>query len=226
MKDSSLFRLGGWCAMLVGIVGILADLTYVLLPAEQRLGVPAAQILPSIAKGAPLLNLQFLELTLIGILGLAAVPAVSEMFRSGHEGWVRWTANLAMLGYAVSAVSSFFAFGRLPGLAKAFVNGDPSTQAALTPVWRSSFDLHGLWGYGMIGVWVLVISLVALQGTQFPKGLSYLGVVLGISYALIPAAFIFKLPVLFIVAAVPAGIINTVWFVWTGMVTRNYGHSG
>ncbi len=140
--------------------------------------------------------------------------------------WVRWTGNLATLGFAVSAVSSFFAFGRLPGLAKAYVNGDASTQAALAPVWRSSFDLHGLWGYGMVGLWVLVISLVALQGNVFPKALSYLGVVLGLSFALVPAAFIFKIPALFLVVAVPGGIINTVWFVWAGMVTRRYEHSG
>jgi Domain of unknown function (DUF4386) len=226
MKDNSLFRLGGWCAILLGIVGILADITYVLLPADQRLGVPAAKILPSIAQGSTLLNLQFLELTLLAILGLAAVPAISEMFRSGHEGWVRWTSNLAMLGYAVSAVSSFFTFGRLPNLAKAFAAGDPSTQAALIPVWRSTFDLHGLWGYGMVGVWVLVISLIALQGTRFPKGLSYLGVVLGICYGLIPAAFVFKLPALFLVAAIPAGIVHAAWYLWTGVVTRRYEQSG
>jgi len=226
MKDNSLFRLGGTCAVLLGITGALVDLTYVLLPADQRLGVPAARILPSIAEGARMLNLQFLELTLLGILGLAVVPAISEMLRSGHEGWVRWTSNLAFVGFAVTAVTSSFSFGRLPAVAAAYVAGDPSTQAALTPIWRTSFDLHGLWGYAMVGLWVFVMSLVALRGGQFPKALAYLGIIVGLAYALIPVAFQFKIPVLFMVAAVPGGIANTIWFIWAGLVTRRYGRTG
>ena len=152
MKDNSLLKLGGTCAVLLGITGALASLTYLLLPADQRLGVPAARILPSIAQGSMLLNLQFLELTLMGVFGLAVVPALSELVRAENAGWVRWTSNLALVGYAVTAVSSFFSFGRLPGIAAAYVAGEAATQAALTPIWRSSFDLHGLWGYGAVGL--------------------------------------------------------------------------
>ncbi len=220
MKDNSVLRLGGACAILLGIVGALGSLTYLLLPADQRLGVPASRILPSITQGATLLNIQFMELVLVGLLGLAVVPAVSELVRKGNEGWLRWTGTLALIGFSVSAVSNLFTMGRLPGIAAAYVAGEAATKAALVPVWRSTFDLYGFWGYGMVGVWIFVVSLLALRGAAFSRTLAILGLVAGVFYALIPAAFLLRQPVLFIVAAVPGGLASTLWFIWVGVVAR------
>jgi hypothetical protein len=218
MKDNSLFKLGGTCTILLGVFDALASLTYLLLPADQRLGVPAARILPSIAQGATLLQLQILELALIGILGLIVVPAVSELFKGVSEGWVRWTGNLALVGFAVSAVSNLLTFARLPAIAAAFVAGDASTKAALVPIWRSTLDLYGIWNDGVIGLWILVLSLLAFRGTILPRILAILGVLGGISLFLIPVAFILKTPSLFLVAAALGGIASTAWFIWTGVI--------
>jgi hypothetical protein len=221
MKDNTVLKLGGTCAILLGITGALGSLTYLLLPADQRLGVPAARILPSIVQGSTLLNIQFLELVVLGVLGLAVVPAISELVRAGHEGWVRWTSTLASIGYAVSAISNLFTMGRLPGIAAAYVAGEAATRAALAPVWRSTFDLYGMWGYGMVGVWIFVVSLLALRAATYSRILGYLGLVAGVFYALIPAAFLLQAPSLFIVAAALGGIASTVWFIWVGSVTRH-----
>lgn len=220
MTDNSLFRLGGTCAILLGIVDALSGITYLLLPADQRLGVPAAKILPSIAQGAPLLKIQLLELAMIGILGLIVVPAFSELFTAQNEGWVRWTGNLALLGFAVAAVSNLFSYARLPGIAAAFVAGDASTKAALVPVWRSTLDLYGIWNDGVIGLWILTLSLLALRGTLFPRILAILGVLAGISLFLIPLAFFIKTPSLFLLAAIVGGLASTIWMVWSGGIVR------
>jgi hypothetical protein len=220
MKDNSLYKLGGTGAILMGVINILGDITYILLPADQRLGVPAGTILPAIAKGAPLLKAQLLELAFLGILGLIVVPAFSELFRTQNEGWVRWTSNLALLGFAVAAVSNLFTFARLPAIAAAFVAGDAATKAALVPIWRSTFDLYGVWSFGAVGVWVLTINLLALKGTVFSKTLAGLGVVAGIIYFLIPVAFLLKTPFLFLVAVALGGIFNTIWLIWAGITVR------
>lgn len=220
MKDNSLFKLGGACAILLGIFDALSSITYLLLPADQRLGVPAAKILPAIAQGAPLLKLQLLELAFIGILGLIVVPAFTELFSAQNEGWVRWMGNLALLGFAVAAVSNLFSFARLPAIAAAFVAGDASTKAALVPIWRSTLDLYGVWNDGVIGVWILTLSLLALKGTLFPRMLAVLGLLAGISLFLIPFAFFLKTPSLFLLAAVLGGIASTVWMIWGGVILR------
>jgi hypothetical protein len=220
MKDNSLYKLGGACAILLGIVDALSSITYLLLPADQRLGVPAAKILPSITQGAILLKIQLLELAFIGILGLIVVPAFSELFKTQNEGWVRWTGNLALLGFAVAAVSNLFTFARLPAIAAAFVAGDASTKAALVPVWRSTLDLYGVWNDGVIGVWILTLSLLALRGVIFPRVLAILGVLAGISLFLIPFAFFLKTPSLFMLAAILGGAASTIWMIWAGVVVR------
>ncbi|MEJ2597149.1 MAG: DUF4386 family protein [Anaerolineales bacterium] len=220
MKDNSLFKLGGACAILLGIIDALSGITYLLLPADQRLGVPASRILPSITQGAPLLKIQLLELAFIGILGLIVVPAFSELFKSQNEGWVRWIGNLALVGFAVAAVSNLLTFARLPAIATAFAAGDAATKAALVPVWRSTLDLYGIWNDGVIGVWILTLSLLALRGTIFPRILAVIGVLAGIFLFLIPLAFFLKTPSLFPLAAILGGIASTIWMIWSGVIVR------
>lgn len=95
MKQNSVSQFGGVCAMLLGVVSTLAGMTYLLLPPEQRLEVPGAQFLPSYAANPTMINLISCQLALIGILGLAIVPAIAQLVQSENEGWVRWTSSLA-----------------------------------------------------------------------------------------------------------------------------------
>ena len=221
MKDTSLLKLGGIAAILLGIVNALSSVLYLILPTEQRAAVPAAQILPSVAQGATLLMLTFLLQALVGVLGLVVVPALSRLVEDVNEGWVRWTSNLALAGFIVSAVGYLLSMARLPGIATAFVAGDASTKAALAVVWKSSIDLQGFWGYGAVGVWVFVISLLALRKANYPKLLAYLGLVLGIAYWVIPAGTILKSQPLLIAGAVVGTVVTTIWYVWAGIHARS-----
>lgn len=220
MSDDSLLTVGGTCSILVGVTGALASLVYVILPPEQRLGVPAATILPSYAQDATLLNVEFLLLTLTGVFGLGAVPAITRLVRGQSEGWATWASALAMVGFAVQAVSNYFTFDRMPGIARAFVAGTEATRAALVPIWRSSFDLDGLWELGAIGAWVLVVSLLAWRGKAWPRNASYLGFAAGALYLLFVVGFLFKQPALFLIASIAGALTADVWYIWIGLIAR------
>jgi hypothetical protein len=221
VKHDSLLKLGGLCAILLGIVNGLSSIFYLLLPPEQRAAVPAAQILPSVAEGATLLMITFYAQAIVGVLGLIVVPAISVQFKDMDEGWVRWTRNLALVGFAVSAVGYLLSAGRLPGIAAAFVAGDASTKAALAAVWKSSIDLQGFWGYGAVGIWVFVMSLFALRGSSWPKPAAYLGLVLGIAYWLIPVGVVLKSQPFLLLGSAIGAVLTTIWYVWVGWVTRS-----
>lgn len=152
MVDKSLLKLGGACAILLGVAKLIASAAYFVVPPEQRLSVPGTLFLPSFAQDSTFLMTIFWLEALVGVLGLAVIPAMSGLVRAANEGWVRWTSNLALVGYAVSAIGYTLTIARLPAIAAAFVAGDASTKAALAVVWKSSPDLFGLWGYGAIGV--------------------------------------------------------------------------
>ncbi len=221
MRDISVRQFGSICAILLGIVAVLGDIVYFLLPVDQRIGAKAPAILPAVAHGAPLLMLQLWLLALEGVLGLAVVPMLSEFVSARSEGWVRWTATLATLGFAVTAVSDTLTIARLPGIATAYVAGNAATKAALAPVWKSSLDLYGLWGYGAVGVWILVVSYLAMQDGDLPRPLTYTGLAYGallilLSLCLITGAT--STPLLIVVAL--ATIAAPIFWIWTGWIAR------
>ena len=220
MKDNSLLKLGGACAILLGIAKFLASIAYFVVPPEQRLTVPGAQLLPSFAQGSTFLMAIFWLEALVGVLGLAVVPALSSLVRTANEGWVRWTSNLALVGYAVSAVGYLLTVARLPGIAAAYVAGDASTKAALAVVWKSSPDLLGMWGYGVIGVWVLVVNLLAMRANTLPKLSTYVGLVLAALYVLVPVALLLKASTLILIVVGAGAVVAPIWYIWSGLILR------
>src|SRR5512143_3342061 len=220
MKDNTLLKLGGLLAIVLGIAKLLAAALYFVVPPEQRLDVPGAVLLPSVAKDSTMLFAIFWLESLAGILGLAVVPAVTALVRSNNEGWTKWTSTLAKFGFAISAMGYLTTIARLPNIAAAFVKGDPATQAALAVTWKSSPDLFGFWGYGAIGFWILVVSLMALRGTSLPRVLNYVGVLLAIDALLVPVAQLMKSGSLITIIVGASAILVPVWFVWLGLVLR------
>src|SRR5438105_15524437 len=127
MQDNSLLKLGGTAAILLGLVNMAGTILYFLLPADQRAAMPAAAILPSMVKdGATVLYLIFWSQAIVGMLGLVAVPALSRMVPKAPEGWIRWTSNLALFGFAISAAGYFLDIERLLNIANVYVAGDES----------------------------------------------------------------------------------------------------
>jgi hypothetical protein len=208
------------CSILLGVFSGIAGLVYFLLPEQQRLGTPGDVILPSFARDPMLLNIENLVLGIIGILGLAVVPAVAQRLGLNNSDWRRWVHHLALVGFAVSAVGSFIILARLPVIAAAYERGDGATRVAVAAVWRTTLDPVGLWGFGAIGLWILVVSLFMLRrpGLAYPAGLGYLGIVAAAAHWLVPIAFVTRTPFLFFLVAGGGGIVVAMWYIWLGVV--------
>jgi Domain of unknown function (DUF4386) len=220
MKQNQLIRFGGTFAILLGIARLFSSVIYIFLSPDLRAEVPASSFLPAFAQNAsPLITFFWIE-ALVGFLGVAVVPAFSALVQNEEEGWVRWTGNLATAGFVVTAVGYTLSIAKLPGIAAAFVAGDPSTQAALAAVWKSSIDLFGLWGYGAVGLWVLVINILFLRGSKFPQFLSYLGILLAILFLLVPLGTILKNQTILLITAGGGAIAGPIWWIWSGWILR------
>jgi hypothetical protein len=211
-------RVGGVCAMLVGILTLMAGITYLFLPDAQRLQVPGAELLPSFAEDGNVLRLELLELGLLGIFGLGAVAALSRMVAPDRGGWLRWAGTVATVGFAVTAVGQFLTLERLPRVADAFVAGDEATRAALGAVWKSTLDPYALFGFGGVGFWILVLSIIGLRERGGLRPLWSLGIGVGILYELVPLGQLLESSALIVLAGVAGGILAAVWYVWAGSV--------
>ena len=225
MKDRSLLKLGAVASILLGVAKLFSGGIYFFVAPEQRVASPGALLLPSFAQDPLRLTLLFWAEALVGIFGFAVVPALASLLRERSEGWVRWSSTLATVGYAIASAGYLLTIARLPVIAAAYVKGEPSTQAALAAVWKSSPDLQGFWGYAAIGVWVLVMSLLAMRGQGFPRGYALLGLLLAILYLLIPVAVIPKNQTLVLGIVGLGAIVAPIWYVWTGLVLRRRASS-
>ncbi len=194
MKDNSLYKLGGVASIIVGISYAVVGLTTVLLPPNLGGGVPEAQS-PFMYFEANRLVLmtQYWAFTIGAIFALAMIPAVSATVQHLNEGWVRWTTSLATLGFAVVILDNYWAIVETPARAAAYVSGTEAIRATLTVPGAPQFiDVQQWLGSGGVGLWVLVVGLLALRGKVWSKGLAYLWVFgafvyfLGLASAVIP----------------------------------------
>jgi hypothetical protein len=221
MKDNTLGKLGGNCSVLLGISYLVIGVTYLLLPAEQKQGVATDVFLPSFAQNPTTQTIQFWVFALSGLLGIAVVLAVSESVRSANEGWVRWTSNLAVLGFAVVAINNFRNIAFQPGLAAAYVAGDAVTKTVIEFGGPFGLDPQNWLGFGAVGLWVLVVSLLAQRTGTWPRLQTYLGIAAAVAYWLVVAGSVFNLETLITIAAALGGIILApIWYILTGLRLR------
>lgn len=221
MKDNTLSKLGGNCSVLLGISYLLIGVTYLLLPADQKQTSATDKFLLSFAQNPTMQNIQFWVFALSGLLGIAVVLALSETVRSANEGWVRWTSNLAFLGFAVVAINNFRNIAFQPGRAIAYLKGDTATRAVIELSGPFGLDPQNWLGFGAVGLWVLVVSFLALRIGTWPKLLTYAGIATAVAYWLIVVGSVLNLEALFTIAAALGGIVLApIWYIWAGLRLR------
>jgi hypothetical protein len=223
MKDNTLSKLGGTCSILLGISYVVVGITYVLMPAAQRTGT-VEQLFVSVTQNPTMLLLSYWAYALGGALALGAVPAISATVRSGNEGWVRWTSNLAIVGFAVTAIGNFRLQFLMPIRAAAYVAGDAVTKTAIANnQGLLYFDRQGWLIFGAVGLWILVVSVLALRGGAWPKPLGYIGIAVAIAYWFAVAGNVLQIGTLNMIAAVAAIILGPILFIWLGLRLRQAG---
>lgn len=222
MKSDSLNKFGGLCSILVGGLYVLLGATYVLLPPEQQAGGAPDAFYRSFAQSSTLNMINYWAFALAAVFALGALPAITESIRSVNEGWARWTSNLAYLGFAVTAIDFFRNIALQPDRAAAYVSGDASVQAVLAaPTFLAGLDSQGWLGFGGVGLWVLMTSLLAMRSKLWPSTLAYVGIAAAVLYFLVVVSLVFNLATLLQIVAALGGVVAApIWYIWVGMRLR------
>ena len=227
MENNTLSKLGGTCSILTGVTIVVTAVLYLLLPPEQQdaCGCPE-RFLVSMAQSPTLYIVEEGIFALSSLLAIAAVLGISENVRPIHEGWMRWTSNLAIIGQAVNTIEALHRMAFDPIKAAAYMKGDAAIKAALAVpgAIQGLFDPQGWLRFGVVGLWVLVVSLLALRGSLWPKLLTYVGISGGIAYVLVVPGQAFQLQLLIaIVAGIGGVVLIPVWYIWLGLRLRKAG---
>ena len=204
----------------------MAAALYLLLPPEQQDACRCPdRFLASLAHTSTLYSVGYGLLALYALLAIAAVLAISESVRAVHDGWVRWTSTLAIVGNAVFAIHALWHMTLDPARATAYVQGDVAVKTALTvPGALQSLDPGAWFRFGVVGFWVLVVSLLALRGGMWPKPVAAVGISVAIAYWLAVVGEVAQSQSLIAVLAGVGGLILLpLWYIWLGLRLRHAG---
>lgn len=193
-ETTSFARVGAVSAMVAGVGGLLYAVAFVIISRSN----PALGGLLSAAL-----------LTANGLLTTLALAALYGRVRAGNETAALW----ALLVGSVAALG-------------AAMHGGYDLANAINPPAIVNFDLpspvdpRGLLTFGVAGIATLVFSLLIGRDVHLPKGLVYLGYLLGILLIVIYLARLIVLtpshPFLLIPVLLSGFLVNPAWYLWLG----------
>jgi hypothetical protein len=224
MNDPSIPRVGAIASFGVAVAYFLTGVFAVLMPPELQ-GRP--EITPhefwTVLSRDPTAHLCFhWAWVLAGLCGIASVPSISLLVASAHRGAALWSGLAAFLGFAVMARSHLMEVAWDRKIIPLYQTAAPAFQQAVHVVAGLALDVpDGILTYGAPGIWIAVVSLLALRQRTLPRSFAYLG--LATAGALLAGVVGYGLLLRpFIVLAVGVGgfLLVPAWFAWAGLLLR------
>lgn len=191
-QSSSFERFAGLCAVLAGIIGLLYSISFVILKNDVLIA---------------------LFLMLGGVFSTAVLVAVYNRLKETDATFALWALFLSIAGAFGATIHGGY------DLANAINPTAANVALANLP---SAIDPRGLLTFGVAGLGVFIIAWLMGRSGQFPRGLSYLGYLLGILLVVLYLGRLIildpKNPIVLVDALLSGFIVNPVWYVWLGIV--------
>ncbi|NIN99532.1 MAG: hypothetical protein GTO49_32095, partial [Anaerolineae bacterium] len=92
------------------------------------------------------------------LLAIAGVMALADLMHSANQGLVRWLSTLAIIGYAIIAVTNVADYYQIDRLAAGYPLIDRSAQAAIDLVGIGSLDPRLNFRFITLGPWFLAVG--------------------------------------------------------------------
>ena len=205
---SNLQKTGGVAALFEAVIYVSAFVFFGAFWSSPD-GADAAQQFAFLAENKTVLSIvNFVMYVLFGIVLAVLVLALHERLKKGAP----TLSSLAAI-FGVIWVGLVIASGMIAniGLAAAIDLANTEPQQAMT-MWRAVYSVvEGLGGGNEVvgGLWVLLISITALQNQKLPKALNVFGLIVGLVGVLTvyPADVFTEI----------FGVSQIVWFSWLGI---------
>ena len=209
MELKKLQKIGGVCAILEALIYIFAFIVYggiLVYPKANASAVEQLNFLTNNYLTLSILNL--ISYVLFGILLAVLVIAIHQRLKN----YAPIFSNLASI-FGILWVGLVISSGMIAniGLSSVLAIGVREPDNAML-IWSSvSIISEGLGGGNEIvgGIWVLLLSIIALKGQLFSKPLNILGILVGIA----GISTIYPLEIFTEIF----GISQIIWFLWVGI---------
>jgi len=210
-RDGARRQKAGGVAALYLALAYLAAMPYFLLVVDYQGATTAAdKVALIVGNYASMYAMYLVTYVLFGIaLGVVAF-ALYDRLQAHAPATMRAATGVGLLwSVALVTCGMVFTYGMtsIVALAKTDPEQARLTWQAIEPV---ALGLGGAGGELLGGLWVLLVSWVALRSGALPKAVGWLGLVIGV------AGFASVVPPLND-AAIAFGLLQIVWFVWVGV---------
>jgi len=189
----------------------VAAVPYFLLVVDYQGATTVADKVALIVGAYPSMYAMYMATYVVGGIALGVLAlALHDRLRTGAPSTVRVATGIGLLWSVVLvACGMVFTYGMTTVVALA--KTDPAqAQSAWQAIEPVALGLGGAGGEVLGGLWVLLVSWVALRSGVLPRVLGWLGVVIGV------AGLISTVPPLN-EAAYLFGLLQIVWFAWVGV---------
>ena len=209
MESKRLQKIGGICAILEALIYISAFIVYGGILVFPNANASAAEELNFLSDNYITLSiLNLVSYVLFGILLAVLVLAIHQRLKNYSPSF----SKLASV-FGIIWVGLVIASGMITniGLKSVIDTGIKDPESAMQ-IWSSvSIISEGLGGGNEIvgGIWVLLLSIIALKGQLFSKALIFLGILVGIAGILT----VYPLDLFTEIF----GISQIIWFFWIGI---------
>ena len=221
LNRMSMAKVGSICSILGGTIFLASGVGFFLFQVgrfDWNSVKSISEYIGQVPAAATVWTLVNVGAALASFLSIAGVLALSEQIRTAQEGLVRWTSTLAVIGYAIIAITNIADLYQIKRIALGYVYLDPSAQSAIEIIGIGSLDPTLSLRFLTIGPWFLVAGWVSLRHGLLPQGLAYLGVIAGIAALLFVVLSFLEVQTLTMITGALAVVFHPLWLIWTGLV--------
>jgi hypothetical protein len=182
--ESSMARVGSRCSVLAGAIYIISGAAYFASQVgrfDWNSIRSISEYFSQVPSAWPLWIIVNAGAAIASLLAVGGVQALSDEMRPAQEGLVRWTSTLAIIGYAIMAVSNLADLYQIRHVTSAYLHLDASAQSAVEAIGRVSLDPAMSLRFLTIGPWFLVAGWLALRHGRLPRAVAVLGVFGGVA---------------------------------------------
>jgi len=220
IQDNSFNKFGGTCAILAGICYSLMGLAYFFDPTVRT---RTHKDFWTALREHPVPHICGHYLFgLASLFTIGAIPAIARLVRSVNEPLVGWTTSIAHIGYSALALFSFRAVAIDRGRAKDYLEGDEATKVVVVHggKYLDEYDPHGYIQAGGVGLWLMVINLLARRHRILPKRLTQVGVIGAVLNWIAMLGLMLNFEPLIAISAAGAVVVAPIYLIWTGLILR------
>ncbi len=203
-----------WCAIIMGLAYIIAGITHFRMPREQlhmASGIKPA-FFESLNRSSGVFKIHYWAIMIATLAGAAVVAGVGDALGMQQGIMLHILRAGAICGFLVTALSFGLMLNRAVRISNMWSSLSEHAHETIQANGLPNLDPFGLFGFGLVGLWLFVFNVAAINAGALPIWHGIVGCVAGVLYVVVLIGMFFHVGLLVdISAALGCIVVAPVW---------------